>query len=69
MGHDGAQAVQANEVELGPVGVSYPYVTGGFINMNANDVICERHGPAGAHSDIFHPEIAWVALTAAKILR
>lgn len=69
MGHDGAQAVQANEVELGPVGVSYPYVTGGFINMNANDVICERHGPAGAHSDIFHPEIAWVALTAAKILQ
>jgi hypothetical protein len=68
IGHDGAQAVQAGEVELGPVGVKYPYVAGGFINMDANDIICEGDGPAGAHSDIFHPEIAWAGLTAAKIV-
>ena len=69
IGHDGAQAVQADEVELGPVGTRYPYVAGGFVNLNGNNVIRKGEGLSGAHSDIFHPEIAWAALTAAKIVR
>jgi hypothetical protein len=69
IGHDGAQAVQADEVELGPVGTRYPYIAGGFMNLNGNNIIREGEGPSGAHSDVFHPEIAWAALTAAKILR
>jgi hypothetical protein len=68
IGHDGAQAVMAREVELGPVGARYPFVAGGFVNLNGNDVIRQGEGPSGAHSDIFHPEIAWAALNAAKIL-
>lgn len=68
IGHDGAQAVKAKEVELGPVGGRYPFVVGGFVNLNSNDVIREGEGPSGAHSDIFHPEIAWAVLSAAKVL-
>jgi len=56
---DGAQAVAATDVDLGAVGTGYPFRSSGFLNLNGNDVIRTGDGIAGAHSDIFHPEIAW----------
>jgi hypothetical protein len=70
IGHDGAQAVEGVgvatvEAELGAAGdATYPFVSGGFLNLNGNDVIVSGGGVSGAHSDIHHPEIAWAALTA-----
>ncbi|HEV8165392.1 MAG TPA: serine-threonine protein kinase, partial [Actinomycetota bacterium] len=68
IGHDGAQAVQATEVDLGPVGATYPFQPGRFLNLNANAVVNRGGPPAGAHSDIFHPELVWAGLAAAGLV-
>lgn len=67
IGHDGAQAVNATELRFGPVGQSYPFAAGRFSNLDGNGLIKEGGPPAGAHGDIFHPEIAWATLVAAGI--
>ena len=67
MGHDGAQAVDAASAQLGEVGTTYQFRRGAFLNLNADDVICVGRPPSGAHSDIFHPEVAWVAVSAAQL--
>jgi hypothetical protein len=67
IGHDGAQAVQATEVDLGPVGTTYAFQPGRFLNLNANAVVNRGGPPAGAHSDIFHPELVWAGLAAAGL--
>ena len=66
MGHDGVQAVTANTVTLGAVGTQYALSTSGsqFTNFDSNAVIRSGGPPAGAHSDIVHPEIAWAVLSA-----
>jgi hypothetical protein len=69
MGHDGAQAVRAVTLPLGPAGqASYPFAASKVVNLDGNDVITVGGPPAGAHGDIFHPEIAWAALAAAGIV-
>jgi hypothetical protein len=68
IGHDGAQAVQAAELELGPVGAAYPFQPGRFVNLNANAIVNRGGPPAGAHSDIFHPELVWAGLAAAGLV-
>jgi hypothetical protein len=68
IGHDGAQAVQATGVDLGPVGATYPFQPGRFLNLNANAVVNRGGPPAGAHSDIFHPELVWAGLAAAGLV-
>jgi len=52
MGSDGAQAVNAAEVKLGPVGQIYPFAAGKFVNLDANRVITKGKFPTGAHSDV-----------------
>jgi hypothetical protein len=68
MGHDGAQAVQATVAALGPVGSGYPFQPGRFVNLDGNAVITRGRPPAGAHSDIFHPELVWAGLAAAGLV-
>jgi hypothetical protein len=68
IGHDGAQAVHATEVDLGPVGAAYPFQPGRFVNLNANAIVNRGGPPAGAHSDIFHPELVWAGLAAAGLV-
>jgi len=68
MGHDGAQAVGAAIAPLGPVGVKYSFGVGSFLNLDGNNVITQGGPPAGAHSDIVHPEIAWAVLAAARVV-
>jgi hypothetical protein len=65
MGHDGAQAVDAADVPLGAVSTKYELAPGRFLNLGADDIIRHGHPPSGAHSDIFHPELAWACLAAA----
>ena len=68
MGHDGAQAVEATVATLGPVGSAYPFSRGRFVNLDGNGIIAKGQPPAGAHSDIFHPELVWGGLAAAGLV-
>jgi hypothetical protein len=68
IGHDGAQAVEATVTTLGPVGTAYPFQRGRFVNLDGNAVINRGGPPAGAHSDIFHPELVWAGLAAAGLV-
>jgi hypothetical protein len=68
IGHDGAQAVEATVATLGPVGTDYPFQRGRFVNLDGNAVINGGRPPAGAHSDIFHPELVWAGLAAAGLV-
>jgi hypothetical protein len=68
MGFDGAQAVPAANLTLGAVGQKYPFGAGAVINVDAGRIIATGDPPSGAHSDIFHPELAWITLAAAGIV-
>ena len=68
IGHDGAQAVDATVAALAPVGSSYPFQPGRFVNLDGNAVINRGGPPSGAHSDIFHPELVWAGLAAAGLV-
>jgi hypothetical protein len=68
MGHDGAQAVNAASSVLGPPGTKYTLAKGAWINLDGNHVIVNGGPPAGAHSDIVHPETAWAALAGAGLV-
>jgi hypothetical protein len=69
MGADGAQAVEAGTAPFGPVGQSYAFAKGKFLNLNGDELITKGDPPSGAHSDIFYPEIAWAVLHAAGVAR
>jgi hypothetical protein len=68
IGHDGAQAVDATVAALGPVGAGYPFRRGRFVNLDGNAIVNRGGPPAGAHSDIFHPELVWAGLAAAGLV-
>jgi hypothetical protein len=68
IGHDGAQAVGATVAALGPVGTGYPFARGRFVNLDGDAVVNRGGPPAGAHSDIFHPELVWAGLAAAGLV-
>jgi len=68
MGHDGAQAVRAGASPVLPVGQPYTFTPAGAFNLDGNTIITQGGPPSGAHGDIFHPELAWAALTAAAIV-
>jgi uncharacterized protein YciI len=67
MGWDGAQEVAAASSAVGPVGTTYAFSSGGFLNLDCNKLIKDGQGPSGAHSDIIHPELGWVAAAAAGL--
>ena len=52
---------------LGPVGTNYPFQAGQILNLDASDTVIAGDSPSGAHSDIFHPELAWVAASASGL--
>jgi len=43
---------------LGGVGTSYPFKAGEILNLDASDVVITGDSASGAHSDIFHPQLA-----------
>lgn len=67
IGHDGAQDADAVETGVRPVGEQYGFEARRIHNLDANDVIVDGEGMSGAHSDIFHPELAWAVLDAARL--
>ncbi|MEN4478740.1 serine-threonine protein kinase [Mycolicibacterium cosmeticum] len=52
---------------LGDVGASYPFQPGQILNLDASDIVIAGDSPSGAHSDIFHKELAWVVASAAGL--
>lgn len=62
MGSDGAFNVETQA--LGAVGAAYPFNAGQILNLDASEVVINGDGPAGAHSDIFYSQLAWVAAAA-----
>jgi hypothetical protein len=70
MGADGAQGVQA---ELDPIrpagpGTTYRFSARRALNIDASDIVRAGGPPSGAHSDIVHPELTWIVLTAGRIV-
>ena len=49
------------------VGTSYPFTTGAILNVDSSAVVKTGPPPSGAHSDIFHPELAWIVASAARL--
>ncbi|WP_454790686.1 serine-threonine protein kinase [Mycolicibacterium lutetiense] len=65
MGSHGAY--QSQTQSLGPVNTTYPFQPGQVLNLNSSEVVVEDKSPSGAHSDIFHEELTWVAAAAGKL--
>lgn len=49
------------------VGTSYPFTPGAILNVDSSAVVKAGSPPSGAHSDIFHPELAWIVASAARL--
>ena len=69
MGADGAQGVQARLDPIRPAtpGTTYRFAAGSALNVDASEVVRAGGPPAGAHSDIVHPELTWLVLLAAGL--
>lgn len=67
MGYDGAQAVDAGSYTLDRGDRPVVPVGTGFLNVDAGAVVRLGPPPSGAHSDIFHRELARLVLSAAGI--
>ena len=70
IGANGAQGVQAREDAVrgaGP-GNSYPFAMRQPLNIDASDVVRTGRPPSGAHSDIVHPELTWIVLSAGRLV-
>jgi hypothetical protein len=68
MGSDGFQGVSpASGSDLLPAGAAYALQPGSFYRVNGSTIISDTsQSPfSGAHSDIRHPEIAWLTIAAA----
>jgi hypothetical protein len=69
MGADGAQNPDAALVAVQPAGpgTTYPFSSEDILNVDASDVVKAGGPPSGAHSDIVHEELTWIALSAAGL--
>jgi hypothetical protein len=70
IGANGAQGAGARQDAVrgaGP-GNTYPFAPQQVLNVDASDVVRAGGPPSGAHSDIVHPELTWLVLTAGRIL-
>jgi hypothetical protein len=60
-------AFEAPTQPIGPVKTAYPFASGAILNVDSSDIVAAGSPPGGAHSDIFHPELAWIVASAAKL--
>ncbi|WP_328482846.1 serine-threonine protein kinase [Streptomyces sp. NBC_00377] len=67
MGHDGVQAVPGTHACVLADALSGPLPASGCVNVDAAAVVRRGGAPAGAHSDIVHPELARLVLAAGRI--
>src|SRR5262245_52022366 len=70
MGADGAQGVSARRDAIQPAGpgTTYRFAAGQALNVDASDVVRKGGPPTGAHSDIVHPELTWIVLSAGGVV-
>jgi hypothetical protein len=70
IGANGAQGAHAQQDGVRPAGAGnrYPFAAQQVLNVDASDVVRAGGPPSGAHSDIVHPELAWIVLTAGRIV-
>jgi hypothetical protein len=68
MGADGAQDLDAVGEGLRAAGSGTPYkfARNRILNIDASQIVRTGGAPSGAHSDIVHPELAWVVLAASR---
>ncbi|MFG2787594.1 serine-threonine protein kinase [Streptomyces sp. NPDC048419] len=67
MGHDGVQAVTGTRAYKLADALKATLPVSGCVNVDAAAVVRTGGPPAGAHSDIVHPELARVVLAAGRI--
>ncbi|MFJ5153016.1 serine-threonine protein kinase [Streptomyces sp. NPDC088353] len=67
MGHDGVQAVPGTRACTLSAALAAPFPASGCVNVDAAEVVRRGGPPAGAHSDIVHPELARVVLAAGRV--
>ncbi|MES4890827.1 serine-threonine protein kinase [Streptomyces sp. NPDC096012] len=67
MGHDGVQAVPGTARLDLAAALGGPLPASGCVNVDASAVVRRGDPPAGAHSDIVHPELARLVLAAGRI--
>ncbi|MEU5307273.1 serine-threonine protein kinase [Streptomyces sp. NPDC021562] len=67
MGHDGVQAVPGTGSLDLAAALRGPLAASGCVNVDAAAVVNRGGPPAGAHSDIVHPELARLVLAAGRI--
>jgi hypothetical protein len=67
MGHDGVQAVTGTRAYKLADALKATLPASGCVNVDAAAVVCKGGPPAGAHSDIVHPELARMVLAAGRI--
>jgi hypothetical protein len=68
MGADGAQnddAVQDAIQSAGP-DAAYRFARNRILNVDASEIVRRGGPPTGAHSDIVHPELTWIVLSASR---
>nr|BFD85724.1 alpha/beta hydrolase [Streptomyces sp. Xyl84] len=68
MGHDGVQAVPGTRACTLAEALRGPLPASGCVNVDAAAVVRRGGPPAGAHSDIVHPELARLVLAAGRIV-
>jgi hypothetical protein len=49
------------------VGTNYPFANAAILNIDSSAVVENGDPPSGAHSDIFHQELAWIVASAAGL--
>ncbi|WP_328399542.1 serine-threonine protein kinase [Nocardia sp. NBC_00403] len=67
IGHDGHQPDVAVTALL-DVGTRYDFDGARLVNIDAARVVKKGSPPSGAHSDIIHPELAWVVASAGGLV-
>ncbi|OBG34736.1 serine-threonine protein kinase [Mycolicibacter heraklionensis] len=60
-------AYQAPTEPIGAVRTKYSFVKGAILNVDSSAIVTKGGPPAGAHSDIFYPELAWIVASAAGL--
>lgn len=68
MGHDGVQAVPGTRACTLAEALRGPLPASGCVNVDAAGVVRRGGPPAGAHSDIVHPELARLVLAAGRVV-
>jgi hypothetical protein len=70
IGAGGVRGVSAplDIVQPAGPGTVYRFATGRALNVDASQVVRRGGPPSGAHSDIVHPELTWIVLSAGGIV-